>query len=152
MLFAKPTSVQKLLTPEHVTRIVQAIEAAEQQTSGEVRVHLESSAKGVAPLDRAVAVFHELGLHKTAHRNGVLLYVALDDRQFAILGDEGIHARVGTDFWHREKDALAGYFSQGNIIGGIVYVIEQIGAKLRAHFPWQADDVNELSNDVSVGY
>jgi uncharacterized membrane protein len=153
MLFKRrPKSVERVLTDENKQRIVTAIQAAELNTSGEVRVHIESTLKPKqAVLDRATEVFHELEMHKTALRNGVLVYVALDDRQFAIIGDQGIHAKVGEEFWEAEKDEMTQYFARGEIIGGIVYFVEQIGQKLHAFFPYQADDVNELSDDVSVG-
>jgi uncharacterized membrane protein len=90
-------------------------------------------------------------MQETKLRNGVLVYVALDDRQFAIIGDQGIHEKVGYDFWDQEKDEMSTYFKQGDIIGGIVYFINQIGEKLQEFFPYQKGDVNELSDEISVG-
>ncbi|MBD3306648.1 TPM domain-containing protein [candidate division KSB3 bacterium] len=151
MRLRKPSPVENLLTDDNKSRILAAIQRAETNTSGEIRVHIERTAKKQAPLDRAVEVFHELGMQDTELRNGVLVYVALDDRQFAIIGDEGINQKVGEQFWEQEKDRMTEYFQQGDIIGGIVYFIDQIGSKLQAYFPYQADDVNELSDDISVG-
>ena len=151
MLFKKTSTVENLLTQENKTRILEAIQQAETHSSGEVRIHIESKVKGKKPLDRAVEVFHELGMQETALRNGVLVYVALDDRQFAIIGDRGIHEKVGDNFWAEEKDRMTSYFKQGDIIGGIVYFIEQIGLKLKTFFPYQEDDVNELSDEISIG-
>lgn len=151
MLFKKPSSVDRLLTAENKQRILTAIQRAEKNTSGEVRVHIERQVKKKSALDRAVEVFYELGMEATKLRNGVLIYVALEDRQFAILGDQGIHEKVGDAFWNAEKDQMAVYFQQGDIIGGIVYFVEQIGEKLKACFPYQEGDVNELSDDISVG-
>ena len=151
MLFRKKSNVANLLTQENKTRILEAIQRAETHTSGEVRIHIESKVNGKTPLDRAVEVFHELGMQETALRNGVLVYVALDDRQFAIIGDQGIHEKVGENFWDEEKDKMTSYFTQGDIIGGIVYFIEQIGVKLTEFFPYQEDDLNELSDEISIG-
>ena len=151
MLFRKQSSVEKLLTEKNKEKIVSAIQQAEKNTSGEVRVHIESKVKKKkSVLDRAVEVFHQLGIQETKLRNGVLVYVALDDRQFAIIGDQGIHEKVGDNFWDREKDEMTTYFKQDDIIGGIVYFIGQIGAKLQEFFPYQKDDVNELSDEISV--
>ena len=131
--------------------IMEAIQRAEKNTSGEVRVHIESKVKGESPFDRAVEVFHQLGMQETKLRNGVLVYVALDHRQFAIIGDQGIHEKVGDHFWDREKEEMINYFKRNEIIGGIVYFIDKIGAKLKEFFPYQADDVDELSDEISVG-
>ena len=81
----------------------------------------------------------------------ILIYVALDDRTFAIIGDQGIHAKVGENFWEHEKDEMTSYFANNDIIGGIVYFIEKAGEKLKEFFPYQSDDVNELSDDISTG-
>lgn len=152
MLFRKQSSVKKLLIEENKEKIASAIQQAEKNTSGEVRVHIESKTKKKrSALDRAVEVFHQLGMQETKLRNGVLVYVALDDRQFAIIGDQGIHEKVGDDFWDKEKDEMNTYFKQGDIIGGIVYFIDQIGVKLQEFFPYQKGDVNELSDEISVG-
>jgi uncharacterized membrane protein len=151
MLFRKQSSVKKLLTEENKEKIASAIQQAEKNTSGEVRVHIESNVKKKkSAFDRAVEVFHQLGMQATTLRNGVLVYVALDDRQFAIIGDQGIHEKVGYDFWDQEKDEMSTYFRQGDIIGGIVYFIDQIGVKLQEFFPYQKGDVNELSDEISV--
>lgn len=151
MLLKKPSSVDRFLTEEHKQKILAAIQHAEKNTSGEVRVHIECQVKKDSTLDRAVEVFCELGMEATKLRNGVLVYVALEDRQFAIIGDQGIHEKVGDDFWDAEKDRMTAYFQQGDIVGGIVYFIEQIGEKLKTYFPYQKDDINELSDDISVG-
>lgn len=151
MLFRKQASVKKLLTEENKAKIASAIQQAEKSTSGEVRVHIESKVKKKKSVfDRAVEVFHQLGMQETTLRNGVLVYVALDDRQFAIIGDQGIHEKVGHDFWDKEKDEMSTYFKQDDIIGGIVYFINQIGEKLQEFFPYQKGDVNELNDEISV--
>ncbi len=151
-LSGKPSSVDKFLTEETKAKISEAIQRAEMNTSGEVRIHIESRLKKKqSAFERAVDVFEELTMHETALRNGVLIYVALDDRQFAIIGDQGIHEKVGDSFWQTEKDEMLRYFKAGDICGGIVYFIEQIGYKLQEFFPYQEHDTNELSNDISTG-
>ena len=151
MIFKKKSRVEQLLSEENKTKIMNAIQEAEKNTSGEVRVHIESSAKGKAPLDRAVELFDELGMFETKLRNGVLIYVALDDRQFAVIGDQGINEKVEEDFWDKGKDEMTTYFKQGDIIGGIVFFTEHIGSKLKEFFPYQENDVNELSDEISIG-
>jgi uncharacterized membrane protein len=151
MFFKKQSSVEKLLTAANKEKILNAVQQAEKDTSGEVRVHIERTLKKQAAFDRAVEVFEQLGMAATELRNGVLVYVALDDRQFAIIGDEGIYAKVGAHFWDREKDEMTTYFQRGDIIGGIVYFIGQIGAKLKEFFPHRPGDLNELSDEISVG-
>ncbi len=153
MLFKKkPSSVEKLLTVDNKAKVTSAIQRAEKNTSGEVRVHIESKLpKKTSPLDRAVEVFEQLGMQETQLRNGVLVYVALDDHQFAIIGDQGINEKVGDSFWDAEKDEMTRYFKEGDVIGGIVYFIDQVGEKLKEFFPYQSDDVNELSDEISTG-
>jgi uncharacterized membrane protein len=146
MFFTKKSSVRQLLTEENKTTVLNAIQEAEQQTSGEVRVHIEANLKSKNALDRAVELFEKLGMFETELRNGVLIYVALDDRQFAIIGDQGINEKVGQDFWDYEKDEM-----RAHIIGGIVFAIKQVGEKLKEFFPYQENDVNELSDDISTG-
>ena len=152
MLFRRQSMAKKFLTEENKEKIARAIQQAEKNTSGEVCLHIECKIKKKKSVfSRAVEVFHQLGMEETSLRNGVLVYVALDDRQFAIIGDQGIHEKVGQDFWDKEKDEMIAYFKRGDIIGGIVYFIGQIGIRLQEIFPYKNDDVNELSDEVSVG-
>ena len=130
--------------------VVEAIQAAEKETSGEIRVHLDRSAKG--NIDRkAVAIFRWLKMHKTAARNGVLVYIAVEDQQFAIIGDQGINQAVPEGFWDSTRDTMAGAFKQGQFAQGIVAGIREAGVQLRTHFPYQSDDVNEWPGDISYG-
>lgn len=129
-------------------KIVAAIVAAEKKTSGEIRIHIEPKSKKNA-YDRAVEVFNELKMYDTKLRNGVLVYVAYKSHVFAIIGDKGINDLVGADFWSHEKDTLASYLSQGNPVEGLCTVVEQIGNSLSTYFPWQEDDVNEQSDEIS---
>jgi len=152
MLFKKLSSADRLMTEENRKKLVESIGNAEKNTSGEIRVHMESRLKkDISPLDRAVEVFEKLEMHNTELRNGILIYVALDDKKFAIFGDKGINEKVGDDFWEKEKDEMGNYFGRGEIIEGIMYFIGRIGEKLKEFFPCQDDDVNELDNEISVG-
>ena len=128
--------------------MVTAIQQAEKDTSGEIRIHFENHAK-IEVLDRASQVFAELKMHKTALRNGVLIYIALEDHQLAILGDAGINAKVPTDFWDKIKNHRVEKFKNGEICEGVCEAVLATGRQLKAFFPYQADDVNELEDDIS---
>ncbi len=130
--------------------ILVAISDAESQTSGEIRLHVESRCKGDV-LDRAAAVFETLAMHRTALRNGVLFYLATEDRQFAILGDGGINAAVPPGFWDDVKDTVIDGLAAGKVGAGLAAGIRLAGEQLAAHFPVAEDDVNELSDDISYG-
>jgi uncharacterized membrane protein len=132
-------------------RITNAIHAAELNTSGEIKLHVEERCPLDNPLDRAVEVFHFLSLDHTALRNGVLFYLSFRDRQFAILGDSGINEKAGASFWDKEKALLYEYLHTGNTVEGLCLAIEMAGSSLKEHFPYQSDDINEISNDISFG-
>ena len=133
-------------------QIVAAIQAAERQTSGEIRVFVESRCRYVDPLDRAAEVFSVLKMDQTAARNGVLVYVALRDRQLAIVGDQGIHEKVGNTFWEREVRQILADFNKANYAEGIAKIAGDIGEALRTHFPYDKDsDINELPDDIVFG-
>lgn len=132
--------------------IVSSIQAAEKQTSGEIRVFVESRCKYVDPLDRAAEVFAGLKMEETAARNGVLVYVALKDKQLALLGDKGIHEKVGAEFWNKEVKLILSHFNRKDYAAGIAHVVEEIGDALRTHFPYDKDgDINELPDDIVFG-
>jgi len=135
---------------EDKLEITRAIQEAELNTSGEIRVHIESKCKGDA-LDRAAYIFKELNMHKTELRNGVLFYMAIDDRKFAILGDAGINAVTPQNFWDDIKDVVFENFNMGKFAQGISEGILMAGEALNYNFPYQDDDVNELSDDISFG-
>lgn len=133
-------------------QIVTAIGEAEKCTSGEIRVYVESHCRYVDPLDRAVEVFTGLKMEQTAARNAVLLYVALKDRQLAILGDKGIHEKVGSAFWNKEVQLILSQFNKANYAEGIARVVGEVGEALRTHFPYDKDtDTNELPDDIVFG-
>jgi uncharacterized membrane protein len=130
--------------------IFKAIHEAELNTSGEVRVHIENSCKGDV-LDRAADVFAMLKMHKTELRNGVLFYLATNDKKFAVIGDAGLNAVVPENFWESVKDTMAECFAKQDYITGLVKGIGLAGEKLKEHFPYQKDDINELPDDISFG-
>lgn len=142
---------KELLTDAEKQQLVQAIRNAERLTSGEIRVYVESHCKFVDPLDRAQEVFLQLGLEKTRMRNGVLLYIALKDKQYAIAGDKGIHEKVGQDFWKDKAKSMLVHFSNNQIVAGIEACIDEIGNALCTHFPYDGDDTNELPDDIVIG-
>ena len=135
---------------EEQEHIKQAIMHAELDTSGQIRVHIENSCKGEV-LDRAAYVFHKLGMTKTKHRNGVLIYLAVRDRKFAIIGDHAINKVVPPDFWDSVKLGMLEYFQKGEYSTGLVYAATEVGKHLKQYFPHLQDDVNELPDDISFG-
>ena len=141
-------SPEKAFTKEQKEAMVAAIQKAEKDTSGEIRVHIENRSK-IEVLDRAADVFAELKMHKTALRNGVLIYVALLDHKLAILGDAGINSKVPTGFWDSIKTNMVEKFKQGAITEGICEAVITAGEQLKAYFPYQVNDVNELPDDIS---
>ena len=141
---------EMLFTEEQKKQVVDAIKAAELSTSGEVRVHIEKSCPEDV-MDRAAFMFEKLKMHKTELRNGVLFYLAVKDRKFAILGDAGINAKVPDDFWDHIKETMVGYFKEEEFAKGLAEGIRMSGEQLKTHFPYQTDDVNELSDDISFG-
>jgi uncharacterized membrane protein len=142
------TPVRRLLSEHDESEVINAIRAAEARTSGEIRVHVERRCGGNA-MAAASRWFHRLGMDATAESNGVLFYVAVDDREFAVIGGAGIHARVGESFWDALRDALRDAFSEGRPAAGLVGAIDEAGSRLAEYFPRRDDDRNELSDEVS---
>lgn len=140
----------KFFTEEQKKQITDAIKEAELNTSGEIRLHVEKSCK-VDVLDRAAYIFKKLKMHKTEKRNGVLFYLALNNRKFAILGDAGINAVTPDNFWDEIRDTTLSYFKGGKYGEGLAKGIRMAGEALKEYFPYQQDDVNELSNEISFG-
>lgn len=141
-----------LFSKEENDLIVEAIRSAEQQTSGEIRVYVESRCRFLDPLDRAAEIFWSLKMDHTEYRNSVLLYVALKDQQFAIFADSGIHQKLGTPFWEEQVAVLGKYFSTENYTQALVKVIHHVGAALHHYFPYDpATDKNELPDDIVFG-
>ncbi len=127
-----------------------AVARAESQTSGEIRLHLEDRCKAMV-LDRAAFLFEKLQMHETERRNGVLFYLAYKDHKFAILGDAGINAVVPKYFWDDIRDTMKVHFKAGRFLEALVWGIEEAGKQLSQHFPRQANDANELPDDISFG-
>jgi len=127
-----------------------AVAEAETNTSGEIRVHIDNHCQGDV-MDRAAWWFAKLKMHKTELRNGVLFYLAVKDRKFAILGDAGINAVTGYDFWDKIKEQVEAEFKEENFAVGLQKGILMAGEQLKEHFPYQSDDVNELSDEISFG-
>ncbi|MCW3070536.1 MAG: hypothetical protein JWO44_426 [Bacteroidetes bacterium] len=141
---------KQFFTNEQQQSIQDAIAAAELNTSGEIRVHIDDACKGDV-LDQAALVFARLKMDKTKLRNGVLFYLAVNDQLFAILGDKGINEKVPADFWDNIRDAMLAHFKEQQFTEGLNKGIEMAGEKLKAHFPLEKDDTNELSNEVTFG-
>lgn len=128
--------------------ISNAVESAERYTSGEIRICVEKTCSEPV-LDRAANYFKKLGMDKTAQRNGVLIYIATKDHQFAIIGDAGINKLVPHDFWDSTKDTMLAYFKEGDLTAGIIAGIKMAGDQLKTYFPYLDGDVNELPNEIS---
>lgn len=144
------SKVEDFLSKEDEQEIVEAIRIAEKNTSGEIRVHIEKTTSQDA-FDRAKEVFHELRMDETELQNGVLIYLAVEDKHFVICGDKGINDVVGDDFWNCTRDVMVTQFKQNNFKQGLVDGILRAGEQLKKYFPWQEGDTNELSNEISKG-
>ncbi|QNM84650.1 TPM domain-containing protein [Polaribacter pectinis] len=144
------SKVEEFLTPAEEQEIISAIRIAEKNTSGEIRIHIEASSEK-EHYERALEVFHLLKMDNTKDANAVLIYVAVNDKKFVVYGDKGINKVVDKDFWNSTKEVMQNHFKNGNFKQGIVDGILKAGEELQEHFPWQIDDVDELSNEISKG-
>ncbi len=144
------SKVEAFLSPQEEEEIVDAILKAEKNTSGEIRVHIEASAK-LDHFSRAQQVFHFLKMDNTKDENGVLLYVAVEDKKFVIYGDKGIDKAVPKGFWDTTKETISSHFKEGNFKQGIIDGVLKAGKELETHFPWHHNDTNELSDAISKG-
>lgn len=143
-------STQKFFTDIQQQAIIKSIEKAELNTSGEIRLHVEDTCK-INPVERAIEIFEKLEMHKTELRNGVLFYLATKDKKIAVIGDKGINDIVTENFWDDVKNEIINQFKNNQFTEGICKGIEMAGDKLKIHFPFESDDTNELSNDISFG-
>ncbi|GAK96606.1 hypothetical protein JCM19294_2119 [Nonlabens tegetincola] len=141
--------VEEFLTAQEEKEVIAAIRRAENKTSGEIRVHLESTCENA--ISRAQEVFHLLKMDNTKEENGVLIYLAVDSHKFSIIGDKGIDNKVPSNFWDQIKDVMASRFRESEFSKGIIKGIELIGKELAQYFPWDVDDTNELSDEISKG-
>ncbi len=144
------SKVEDFLTSSEEREVVEAIRIAEKNTSGEIRVHIEKETS-IAPIERAVEVFHQLKMDTTQERNGVIIYIAAKSKQFAIYGDKGINDKVNDDFWNSTKDIMLQYFKNGENKLALIKGIEKAGEQLKKYFPYHSDDIDELSNEISKG-
>lgn len=139
-----------VISKEDLANLKATIAEAEKRTSGEIRVFIEDNAED-GPLDRAAFLFAKLGMHRTDLRNGVLIYLDYEDRKFAIIGDKGIHEKVGDDFWDQIKIEMGRNFREGKFYEGLTQAVRETGIALEKYFPYSGSDRNELPNDVIVG-
>jgi len=145
-----PKWVRAILSDDDLEAVARAVAETEGHTSAEVRVHLDHSCDG-DPLQQAIKVFERLGMHKTAARNGVLVYVSVTDRKLAVIGDRGIHERVGEAYWQGLVAAVRERMRQQQARDGLIHAIAEVGTELGRHFPRRPDDTNELSDQASLG-
>ncbi len=139
-------------TQPQTDKIVAAIKEAEKQTSGEVRLFVESRCRFVDPMDRAAEIFWSLKMDKTDQRNAVLVYIAIKDKQLAVMGDEGIHRKVGEEFWKQTVAKMLSHFKTESYVEGLVHAVNDIGEALQSHFPYDKNtDKNELPDDIVFG-
>lgn len=143
---------KEFFSAEEKTRIVEAIRIAEKETSGEIRIYVESKNSFMDPIDRTKEIFYQLKMQHTEHRNAVLLYIAMKDQELALFGDEGIYNKVGAEYWNNAVKNMIAQFSRDNIITGIEQCIFQIGQTLKETFPYEVTtDKNELPDDIVFG-
>lgn len=142
--------VSEFVSSSDEKEIIAAIQEAELDTSGEIRVHIEHQCEGDR-FEHALEIFEKLEMHKTKLSNGVLIYVSIDDHQLVILGDKGINDVVPQGFWESTRDEILREFKGGNYKQGLINGILEAGKQLKAHFPYQSDDTNELNNEISKG-
>ena len=143
-------TLEQIITDDVKKHIEDAIRMAELGTSGEVRVHIENKCRENV-LDRASFIFAELEMHKTGLRNGVLIYVAVEDKKMAIIGDAAINEKMEDNAWEQIKSDMLNHFRGGDIESGIIQGVKAVGEKIKVFFPIHADDTNELSNEVTFG-
>lgn len=142
---------EDFLSPAQEQEIADAIESAETGTTGEIRIHIERKCPD-DPLHRAISLFDELKMYETKHKNGVLIYISIDDHKLAIYGDEGIHSIVGDEFWNDDIAIMVSEFKKGRYSDGIKEVVKRVGEKLAEHFPYEGGaNPDELENTISFG-
>lgn len=145
-------SADTLLTASDKQQLVEAIQLAEKNTSGEIRVFVETKLGKVDALTRAKEIFFKNKMNETKERNGVLVYVAVNDKKIAIYADQGIYEKMGIEFWYTQVQEMTGHFKAMNYITGISTVVNEIGMALQNHFPYdRSNDTNELSDEIMIG-
>lgn len=141
-------NASSFFSPIEKEDIKMAIRQAELDTSGEIRVHVETSCTGDV-MDRASRLFEKLNMHDTKLRNGVLIYLAVRNRKFAIIGDMGINRVVADRFWENVESEMLNHFRENHFTDGLMKAIEMAGSQLKKHFPYVTNDINELPDDIS---
>lgn len=146
--------IEKYFSDKDLKEIADNIDSVERETAGEIRFCVQIK-KGFfdrkkSPREIAIKQFLKLGMHKTKHRTGLLIYILLDDRKFEILADEGINNIIQIGSWSTIEDTMSQQFKEGNYLKGVLHCISLIGEKLKVHFPNESDGTNELSNDVVI--
>ena len=144
------SKVEDFLTYQEEQEIIEAIRKAERNTSGEIRIHIETTSE-IEITERALEVFHFLKMDNTKLQNGVLIYVAVDEKNFVIFGDKGINDVVPPNFWDSTKNIVIDYFKKGQYAKGLIEGILKAGEQLEKHFPWDIQDQNELPDQISKG-
>lgn len=145
------SKIEAFLSATEEQEIIEAIRNAELNTSGEIRVHIEKTSSGEDAANRALEVFYKLKMENTKAKNGVLIYVAVEDKTFVVYGDKGINDVVADNFWDSTKDTIQSHFKNGDFKQGLVEGILIAGEALKKYFPYTDDDTNELSNEISKG-
>lgn len=141
---------EEIFNEDALRLLGEQIAEAEKQTSGEIRVHIEDECS-IDPVDRAWHIFYKLEMDKTDLRSGIMIYLAVEDHKFAVIGDQGIHQKVGMDFWNAVRDSMLVHLQNGKFMHALAEGIKETGAQLRTFFPRNHNDENELSNDVTMG-
>jgi len=144
------SKVEDFLTAKQEKALIETIQISEKNTSGEIRVHIEKATEK-SPMDRALEVFYMLEMNNTELRNGILIYVAVESKKIAIIGDEGINSVVPENFWEDELQLMLTNFKNSDYTKGLQLAIIEIGKKLKQFFPYQKNDSNELSDEISKG-
>ena len=139
------------LSKKERKKIILAIREAEKETSAEIRVHL-AKGNGKEVLDHAKEIFEKIGMTKTKHRNSILIFLSVKSKRFAVLGDRAIHEKVPQDFWEKVIQKMNHYFKEGRFGEGIIEAVRMVSKELKIHFPRQADDTNELSDQISYSH
>ena len=143
---------KEFFSAEDKAQIVEAIRLAEKETSGEIRIFVESKNAFMDPIDRAAEVFFKLKMQETEHRNAVLLYIAMKHHELALFADEGIYKKAGAEYWNNAVKNMISQFTRDNISNGIEQCVKQIGETLKEKFPYSpTDDRNELPDEIVFG-
>ena len=142
---------RQFFTTEQQQLMIAAVQQAEKNTSGEVRIFVESKCEYMDAVDRAKEIFFSLKMENTIDRNAVLLYMAIDDRQLGLFADEGIYQRLGQEYWDVQAKNMIASFTKDDYAGGVCLVVNEIGKALKAEFPYQKNDKNELPDQIVFG-